>query len=118
MTRSALLLALILISACDVRSRPQQRWVGPVTPTSAAAGCAATRGVLLLRENDVVFAPDEGTWLLYGTAKPGTLTAAASRIGADKKPYDTTLEASWTEAEVSGTYKTPRCTYKVALTRQ
>jgi len=70
-----------------------------------------------MRANQVTFAPDEGTWLLTGTATPGTLKATHSRPGADKKPYETTLDARWTEAEINGTYTTPRCTYKVTLTR-
>lgn len=111
-------LALLLLAACGVRSRPELRWIGDVTPTASAPGCTTTRGVLQMREGDVVFAPDEGTWLLYGTATPGKLDAAASRIGADKKLYETTLQATWTETAVNGTYTTPRCTYKVALTRR
>jgi hypothetical protein len=118
MTRRLLLALPLLAIGCDVHSRPQLRWVGQVTPTTSAPGCTATRGVLLMRQNDVVFTPDEGTWTLYGNAKPGALTAAASRIGADKKPYDTSLDATWTEAAVNGTYTTPRCSYKVTLTRQ
>jgi hypothetical protein len=113
-----LLGALIVLAGCGVHSRPQERWVGQVTPTTNAPGCTASRGVLVMRENDVIFAPDEGTWLLYGSAKPGTLTAAAGRLGADRKPYDTKLEATWTQSTVNGTYTTPRCTYEVTLTNQ
>jgi hypothetical protein len=101
-----------------VQSRTQLRWIGPVTPTSNPAQCPATKGVLLMRQNKVTFAPSEGIWILEGTAKGDTIEAFAGRVGVDRKDYDTSLQAHWTEANVTGTYTTPRCTYNVALTRQ
>ena len=108
------------LAACgvDVRSRPQLRWIGQLTPTSDPAQCPPSRGVLLLREHEVSFAPDEGTWILTGTAGPGSLEASRSRLTPEHKQYATELKASWTETEVQGTYTTPRCSYRVALTRR
>ena len=107
-----------MLPACEARFRSELRWVGQLTPLANAAECPASRGVLLLREGQVTFAPDEGTWVLTGAAKPGTLEASEARLTPDHKNYETKLEARWSETEVSGTYRTPRCSYKVSLTRQ
>lgn len=117
MWRSVLLLSLPL-AACSIHTRPQLRWIGEVTPTQPSNLCAPGRGVLVMREGKVSFAPDEGTWVLTGTATPGSLEASRSRVTPEHKSYDTKLEARWTEAEVNGTYTTPRCTYRVALSRK
>jgi hypothetical protein len=71
-----------------------------------------------MRENKVTFAPNQGVWVLDGTAKGDTLEAFNGRVGPDRKNYDTLLQAHWTETEVAGTYTTPGCAYKVALTRR
>lgn len=119
MIRTGLLILLLAVVGCDigVRNRPELRWIGPVTPTADAAQCPASRGVLVLRDGEVLFAPDEGTWVLNGSAGPATLEASQSRITPDHKAYDTKLQARWTDSAVQGTYTTPRCTYHVALSR-
>jgi hypothetical protein len=111
------LLVLLAASACGVHNRPQLRWIGQLTPTADAAHCPSSRGVLLLREGKVSFAPDEGTWVLEGTAGPGTLQATRTRFTPDHKTYETKLDAHWTESAVQGTYTTPLCSYRVDLSR-
>src|SRR3954452_8549633 len=83
------LLVLLAASACGVHNRPQLRWIGQLTPTADAAHCPSSRGVLLLREGKVSFAPDEGTWVLEGTAGPDTLQATRTRFTPDHKTYET-----------------------------
>ncbi len=70
-----------------------------------------------MQNREVMFAPDEGTWVLSGSAGPATLEASQSRDNADHRRYETKLEATWTEAYVHGTYVTPRCNYRVELSR-
>lgn len=110
-------LVLLAVAACSVHNRPQFRWIGQLTPTANAARCPETRGVLLLREGKVNFAPDEGTWVLDGTAGPDTMQATRSRLTPDHKTYETKLDAHWTESAVQGTYTTPLCSYRVELSR-
>ncbi len=86
-----------------------------MTPTSGEPQCTASRGVLTVRDGNVTFAPDEGTWVLTGKAGPSTLEASKSRNTSDKKLYETKLEAHWTPTNVAGTYTTPRCTFHVEL---
>ncbi len=47
------------------------------------------------------------------------MEASRSRraAGSASKSYDTTLQARWTQTEVTGTYTTPRCTYSMTLPR-
>ena len=75
-TRLALLALILALPACDLgfHSRAQLRWIGQVTPTTTGPTCAASTGVLLLRENQVIFTPDEGTWVLSGTAHATALS--------------------------------------------
>ena len=112
--------ALLGLAACG-SSSPDLRWIGPLTATANPALCPPTKGVVLLREGRVTFTPDQGTWVLTGIANPdGTMQADRDRLTSSRRNgvYETHLDAKWTEAQVNGTYTTPRCTYTVALTRQ
>ena len=110
-----------LLAACATPSTPQGRWIGTVTPAAPSALCQPSRGVAMLRDGQVTFTPDEGTWVLDGTAtKDGAMQATRDREGAgsSRQTWSTRLQARWTTAAVTGTYTTPRCAYNVALTRQ
>lgn len=112
-----LLLPLLLASCADVNI-VSRRWIGPLTPATPGPACPATTGVAQITADRVIFTPDEGTWVLNGAMAPdGTIKAERTRPAADKQPYDTTLEAKRDGDEVTGTYRTPRCTYTVRLTR-
>lgn len=114
------ILALLALSACASSSpTPAGRYLGAVTPANPGPLCTPSKAVAQIRDGIVIFAPDEGTWILEGVANAdGTLTADHARQTPSRQLYATTLEARWTTDEVSGTYKTPRCTYTVTLTRQ
>ena len=115
----AVLATIVAVSACSGSpAGPSGRWIGQVTPKTPGPLCTQTRGVLQIRDNTVLFEPNEGTWILQGEAKPdGTLYANKTQLGADKKPYETAIEARWTPTSIVGTYTTPRCTFAVTLTR-
>jgi len=90
-----------------------------VTPTDNRPGCSKTEGLLVLRENEVAFAPDQGAWVLNGTAAPdGSILAEHGHQTSSSTSYITTFQGHWTEDAVTGTYTTPRCTYAVDLRRR
>ena len=111
--KRTLLLVPPLLAACSFRA--DHRWAGALLPTQAAPQCRPTKAVLLIRDGNVTFTPDEGTWVLNGVAGPKTLAATRSRPTADHKVYKTDLQAEWSSAAVQGTYTTPECTYRVDL---
>ena len=116
--RLAAIAVIPALAACATPAGPSGRWIGQVTPKTTGPLCIASRGVLQMRDQLVSFEPNEGTWVLQGEAKPdGTLYADRTTIGADKKPFETTLEGRWTPTTVTATYTTPRCTFTVALSR-
>ncbi len=108
---------LVALTGCSVHDRTENRWIGSLTTKQPSPNCPTTKGVLLLREGNITFAPDEGTWILSGTAGPKTMTAIRSRPIADHKIFKTEFQAEWTESAVHGTYVTPDCTYQVDLAR-
>ena len=109
---------LLAAAACSTAATPTGRYLGTSTPTALSSMCQPSKAVAQIRDGVVIFAPDEGTWVLEGAANPnGNLTADHSRIGANNQPYDTSFEANWTPTTITGTYKTPRCTYHVELAR-
>ncbi len=119
MPRAPALIALLALSACTGATLAARRWIGEITPTTPGPACAKSTAVAQITDGRLIFTPDEGTWVLRGIAKPdGTLTAELTRPGADKQPFQTRLEATWTPETVTGTYKTPRCTFDVKLTRR
>jgi hypothetical protein len=114
------LLAALALASCSAASpKPSGRWVGPVTPTTTGKTCVATRGMMQITAPSVIFAPDDGTWILNGSIEPdGAILADRTQIGANKEPYETSLTAHWTPEAVTGEYTTPRCKYAVRLTRK
>lgn len=105
------------LAACSVQGSPATRFTGTLTSTSASPLCPPSKASLQIREKDIIFAPDEGTWILTGTLAPdNSLIADKSRIGSNNQLYDTTFEGRLAQDKITGTYKTPRCTFNVALT--
>ncbi len=99
-------------AACSATSTLTRRYTGQLTPTTPSSLCRPSRAVLTIQDSAVLFTPDEGTWRLTGTTGPGNaLTADHTVQGADKKPYATRLDATWTPERVQGTYNTPRCAF-------
>lgn len=114
----AMLLLAPLAACSSLTPAPTLRYAGPVTPTTQGRTCVETRGVAIIRADHVLFAPDNGTWTLDGATNPdGTLTAEHASPGLQHQPYETRLEATLTPTTLTGTYTTPRCTYKVQLTK-
>ena len=108
--------ALLALTACA--TGPGGRWVGSVTPEAPSAVCQSGRGVLTARDGKALFAPNEGTVVLEGTLAPdGAVRTERNAPGADKKPFPHVLEARLEGDRVTGTLSTPRCRYRVELTR-
>jgi hypothetical protein len=118
MKQATLLMLATLATACvGPPTGPAPRYIGTATPTTPGPLCPASTASAQVREGQIVFAPDEGTWLLDGLVnKDGTTTADKTRPGVNKQPWETTFIGKWTPFAMNGTYKTPRCTYTVALT--
>lgn len=97
------------------------RWIGPVTPAAPGPQCQASRG-MLQRSGDttaVTFAPDEGAWLLRGAiAQDGAIDAERITTGANKQAYETRFVGKLAGNTITGTYKTPKCTFDVKLTER
>lgn len=115
-TRAAIL-AAALLAACTIDTT-QGRYVGTATPDRPGPLCTPSRSTLQIAPNGVVtFAPDEGTWLLNGILVSDSITADRTTQGPNRQPYETTLTATRTNDTITGAYKTPRCTYTIALKR-
>ena len=116
MTRLACFPLALALAACGIRDRPELRYQGQITPTAPSSRCTPTNATASIRDGEITFAPDEGTWILQGKAEADTLSAHRSRPTPDHKSYDTAFKAQWTQAAIHGTYTTPFCTYRVDLT--
>ncbi len=113
------LLALLALASCGGTPTTAGTWSGDVTPKSPTAVCARTRGTAQIMGDHLTFAPNEATWILSGTAEPGGhATAERIQIGANKQPFETRFEGTWSQTSLSGTYTTPRCVFDVSLTRR
>ena len=124
MPRPHTLPLLMLLAACSSGATgPSGRWIGSLAPATPAPECPPVRGVAQAKDGHLLFAPNEGTWVLDGTAAPdGTVTAehtrpAVGRQSGNRQPYVTRLTGTWTPTTLDGTYTTPSCTYAVRLTR-
>jgi len=113
-------LALLLtLTACTTTSDQTTRFAGSVTPTIPSPLCPTTHAYLQIRDTHVLFAPDDGTWILEGLNSPdGTITADKSRVTPNNQVYDTTFEGRQSANAITGTYRTPRCVSSVRLTRK
>jgi len=113
------LILLATLAACTPHATGVSgRWIGPLTANPATPACPNTRGLAQVKTNALIFAPDEGTWILEGTVAPtGDVTASHTRQGANRQPYVTRLTGTLTSELLTGTYTTPTCTYTVQLTR-
>ena len=113
------LLPLVFLAACVAPITPDARYIGSITPATPNDRCKTGRAVLRLQAGEVLFIPDETTWVLTGTATAtGALQAERVGRGASKQPFPTRLSGTWTPETASGTYTTPGCTYAVQLTRR
>lgn len=84
---------------------------------ASLSACPNTHATLIIQDDEVAFAPDDGTWVLQGYVRDGSIEANRSRPSFDHKMFTTKLKATQTDAKIVGTYTTPACTYAVDLTR-
>ena len=115
--RSALLLTLLAMAACGAPpTTPGGRYLGTATPFAASPLCRASKAEAQIKDGTLILAPDEGTWILEGLLNTdGTVSADKTQQGANKQPWVTTFEGHWTPTSITGTYKTPRCTFTIGL---
>lgn len=117
--RTSLLPIAMVLAACGGPGSTNGNWTGDVTPRTEGPTCTRTRGLATIQGDRATFSPNEGTWLLVGTASPdGRITAEKLQPGAARQLYETRLEGTWTSTAINGTYTTPRCTFDVALKRR
>ena len=112
---------LLALSACS--SGRDGRYFGTLSTQTGTCGLSATAsgqldGSLMIRGDDVVFAPEQGVVVLQGRINAaGHVVAASSPLGADHKPFTMVFEGDLHGDKVTGRYATPRCRASVALTR-
>lgn len=109
---------VLMFVACAGPPAADGRWFGTMTPSPAKPGCDPARASLSVTRGAALFAPDEGTWTLQGTAAGGAINAERTGTGANKQPYPTRFSARLGEGGIAGTYTTPRCSFAVKLARQ
>jgi hypothetical protein len=116
----ALLLASLSVAGCA--GGRDGRYVGNVVTDSGTCGLASNggqaEGTLLIRGNEVVFAPDQGVVLLTGHVDPaGHVKASVTAPGVDHKRFLMAFEGDVKGTQVAGRYATPRCRATVQLDR-
>ena len=114
-------LILLGLSGC---SGEAARFTGPVTVEqgTCALGFDATTNTtasLVLRGNDVQFAPSDGVIVLTGQIDgKGHVVASSNATGADRKPFPQVFEGDRDGDRVVGRFASPRCRANVVLTRR
>ena len=117
--KRAVVALLTCLAACTTQTGPGGRFTGTVTPANAGPLCPSSHAYLQIHDGHVIFAPDEGTWVLEGSAGPaGDVTADKSRVAQNNQIYDTTFTGRLSMDSITGTYTTPRCSFTVTLTRR
>lgn len=116
MRNAALLLPALLTAGCALETQ-DVTYTGTSTPV--AGTCAPpSRATLTIRHDAVLFAPSSGVLTLAGHASPaGAITAQATRPDMDHRPYALSLSATLVGERITGSYRTPACTYAVSLSR-
>ncbi len=109
----AILLCFLPLAACTGISHTQV-FAGPQRPIAGACD-PETRTTLTKRGNAVTLSPADGTLTLTGTVTGAGVSASASLVGLDKKPYLITFTGQLAGRHVDGTLVTPRCRYSLAL---
>ena len=104
-------------------SNRQELFTGPVVAESGICGPSASntgvmQGSLSIRQNSVVFAPEQGVVTLPGKRDlSGHVVAGQTLAGADHKPFPMAFEGDVQGDKAVGVYATPRCRAKVEFRR-
>ena len=121
-TRTSALALTSLLAVASCAAGRDGRYAGSVVTEQGTCGLAATGshadGSLLIRGNDVVFAPDQGVILLNGHVDAaGHVKASVTAPGSDHKPFPMVFEGDLQGTQITGRYATPRCRATVQLDR-
>lgn len=105
---------LALAGCADVLPGSDARYTGHIVPEGTCGTEAPA--TLVVRRPRFTFTPTDGVLLIAGeVALDGTLAGQLTTPGVDHRPFTMTLAARIAGREVSGTYVTPRCRFRVAL---
>jgi hypothetical protein len=118
--RAMPLVLLIGVAACA--GGRNGRYAGNVVTESGTCGLASNGGhadgTLMIRGDEVVFAPDQGVVVLNGHIDAaGHVKASMTAPGMDHKPFPMVFEGDLQGTRVAGRYATPRCRATVQLDR-
>ena len=114
---------VLMLAGCVAGAQARERYAGPVVVTAGICGLSASgakqmEGYLMVRGDEVQFAPDAGVTVLRGKIDgAGHVTASATTPGADHKPFLMVFEGDLRAGRVEGHYATPRCRATVQLDR-
>ncbi len=110
----AMAVLLALAGCAGVLPGADARYTGHIVPESACGTEAPA--TLVVRRSRFTFTPTDGVLLIAGDmAGDGTLAGQLTTPGVDHKPFTMTFAARIAGTEVSGTYVTPRCRFRVTL---
>jgi hypothetical protein len=114
---------VLLLAGCAASGSIEGRYAGTVDVTAGVCGLSPggakqTKGTLMIKGDEVLFAPDEGVAVLRGKIDgSGHLTASETGPGVDHKPFPMVFEGDLRDGKVAGRYSTPRCRAVVELAR-
>ncbi len=111
----ALAILLLPIGCASVLPDADVRYTGRIVP-EAACGAEAP-ATLVVRHGRFIFTPTDGVLMIAGdVAADGSLAGQLTMPGVDRKPFTMAVRARISGQEISGSYATPRCRFRVALT--
>jgi len=108
-------LSVLCIALAGCADDVPSRYVGSLTPLAGTCDTAA-RTLLVRHASSVEFVPQDGVLILRGTLNAaGDIEATQDMRGATQGPYRLTFTGKLAADQITGTYVTPRCRYRVTL---
>lgn len=124
LNRTAIMAGLALADIAACGSAGDGRYVGVASTEQGSCGlgfdeAGKAASTLLIRGNEVKFAPSDGVVVLEGRVDHGGhVLAQGTTIGADHKLFLQVFEGDQHGSQIKGQFASPRCRVSVELTRR
>ena len=124
LSRTAVMASLALADIAACGAAGDGRYVGVASTEQGSCGlgfdeAGKAASTLLIRGNEVKFAPSDGVVVLEGRVDHGGhVLAQGTTVGADHKPFLQIFEGDQRGSQIKGQFASPRCRVSVELTRR